>query len=45
MLVATFPANERGRALGFNSAFVALGITAGPTLGGVLRASPGLRGH
>ncbi len=29
-LVAAFPANERGRALGFNSAFVALGITPGP---------------
>ena len=30
----TFPKNERGRALGINGAFVALGTLAGPSLGG-----------
>ncbi|HEY0191173.1 MAG TPA: MFS transporter, partial [Kofleriaceae bacterium] len=36
MLTAAFPANERGRALGLNATVVALGISAGPTLGGLL---------
>jgi EmrB/QacA subfamily drug resistance transporter len=34
MLVAAFPPNERGRALGLNTMIVAFGITAGPALGG-----------
>jgi EmrB/QacA subfamily drug resistance transporter len=36
MLTHAFPSNERGRALGLNSVMVALGISAGPTLGGVI---------
>jgi MFS family permease len=32
MLTHAFPANERGRALGFNSIVVALGVSVGPTL-------------
>ena len=36
MLTAAFPAEERGRALGLNATIVALGISAGPTLGGVI---------
>jgi EmrB/QacA subfamily drug resistance transporter len=34
MLTSAFPPTERGRALGLNSMIVALGITAGPALGG-----------
>ena len=36
MLTHAFPATERGRILGFNSIVVALGISTGPTLGGVI---------
>jgi EmrB/QacA subfamily drug resistance transporter len=36
MLVAAFPPAERGRALGLNTMVVALGITAGPALGGLV---------
>jgi len=36
MLTAAFPAQERGRALGLNAVIVALGVSVGPTLGGVL---------
>ncbi|MGO8949812.1 MAG: MFS transporter [Ktedonobacterales bacterium] len=36
MLTSAFPASERGRALGFNAVIVALGVSTGPTLGGVL---------
>jgi EmrB/QacA subfamily drug resistance transporter len=36
MLVAAFPPQERGRALGFNAMVVAFGITAGPALGGAI---------
>ncbi|MFT8888214.1 MAG: MFS transporter [Ethanoligenens sp.] len=32
----TFPKEERGRALGINGAFVALGTLAGPALGGLI---------
>jgi len=32
----TFPAEERGRALGVNSVFVSLGMAFGPTVGGLL---------
>lgn len=36
MLTGAFPASERGRALGLNSLVVALGISIGPTLGGII---------
>jgi EmrB/QacA subfamily drug resistance transporter len=36
MLTAAFPPEERGRAIGFNAVFVALGVSAGPTLGGLI---------
>ena len=36
MLTSAFPTSERGRALGLNAVIVALGVSAGPTLGGVL---------
>lgn len=36
LLTGAFPARERGRALGLNAVVVALGTSAGPTLGGVI---------
>src|SRR6266567_879321 len=36
MLTNAFPARERGRALGLNAVVVALGVSAGPTLGGII---------
>ena len=36
LVVDTFPASERGRALGMMGTVVALGLTAGPGLGGLL---------
>src|SRR2546421_4613695 len=36
MLTSAFPASERGRALGMNAVVVALGVSVGPTLGGVI---------
>jgi EmrB/QacA subfamily drug resistance transporter len=36
MLTRAFPPSERGRALGLNAILVALGISAGPTVGGLL---------
>ena len=36
MLTSAFPASERGRALGLNAVVVALGVSTGPTLGGVI---------
>jgi EmrB/QacA subfamily drug resistance transporter len=36
MLTSAFPAEERGRALGMNAVFVALGTSVGPTLGGLI---------
>lgn len=39
MLTGAFPAEERGRALGMNAVFVALGTSIGPTLGGVITAN------
>lgn len=36
MLTSAFPANERGRALGINAVFVSLGVSVGPTLGGII---------
>ena len=36
MLTVAFPPQERGRALGLNAVIVALGVSTGPTLGGLL---------
>ena len=36
MLTSAFPANERGRSLGMNAVVVALGVSVGPTLGGII---------
>jgi len=36
MLTNAFPARERGRALGLNAVVVALGVSVGPTLGGII---------
>ncbi len=36
MLTSAFPSTERGRALGLNALIVALGVSAGPTIGGVI---------
>src|SRR5579863_2489763 len=36
MLTSAFPPHERGRALGMNAVFVALGVSVGPTLGGAI---------
>lgn len=36
LLTSVFPASERGRALGLNAVVVALGISAGPTIGGII---------
>ena len=36
MITSVFPANERGRALGWNSVIIALGISVGPTIGGII---------
>ena len=43
MLVGAFPPNERGRALGMNATVVALGITAGPPLGGAITSAASWR--
>src|SRR5712692_2276263 len=39
MLTQAFPATERGRALGLNAVVVALGVSTGPTLGGIITAN------
>jgi EmrB/QacA subfamily drug resistance transporter len=39
MLTSVFPPGERGRALGMNAVTVALGVSAGPTLGGIITES------
>jgi EmrB/QacA subfamily drug resistance transporter len=36
MITRSFPAAERGRALGVNAILVALGVSVGPTVGGLL---------
>ncbi len=36
MLTSAFPGSERGRALGLNAVVVALGVSTGPTLGGII---------
>ncbi len=38
LLTSAFPANERGKALGLNAITVALGVSVGPTLGGLITA-------
>jgi EmrB/QacA subfamily drug resistance transporter len=38
MLTSAFPPQERGRVLGLNAVNVALGVSVGPTLGGLLTA-------
>jgi EmrB/QacA subfamily drug resistance transporter len=39
MVTRAFPAQERGRALAINMVIVALGVSAGPTLGGILTSA------
>ena len=39
MLTGAFPAGERGRILGMNALIVALGVSVGPTLGGLITES------
>ncbi len=36
LLTAVFPADERGKALGFNTAAVYVGLAVGPSIGGIL---------
>ena len=36
LIVDTFPASERGRAIGFNGAAVAVGLSLGPIVGGAI---------
>ncbi len=36
MITSTFPVNERGLALGLNTVVVSLGVSAGPTIGGII---------
>ncbi len=43
MIVGAFPPEQRGRALGMNAVVVGLGISAGPTLGGVITQHLGWR--
>jgi len=38
MITSAFPARERGRALGLNAVIVALGVSVGPPLGGIITA-------
>jgi EmrB/QacA subfamily drug resistance transporter len=39
LLTSAFPAHERGRALGLNAIYVALGVSIGPTLGGFITSA------
>lgn len=43
MLVAAFPSEQRGRALGMNAVVVGVGISLGPPLGGLLTQAIGWR--
>lgn len=43
IIVDTFPAFERGRALGINATSIAIGLAVGPTLGGFIAAYLGWR--
>ena len=38
MITSAFPPQERGRALGLNAVMVALGVSVGPPLGGIITA-------
>lgn len=38
MITSAFPTRERGRALGLNAVIVALGVSVGPPLGGIITA-------
>lgn len=44
IITAAFPATERGRALGLNGSIVSVGLTLGPSLGGLLLDLTGWRG-
>ncbi|MGH7271833.1 MAG: DHA2 family efflux MFS transporter permease subunit, partial [Polyangiaceae bacterium] len=43
MLLAAFPGSQRGRVLGLNAVVVGLGVSIGPTLGGVITEHLGWR--
>jgi EmrB/QacA subfamily drug resistance transporter len=43
LIVDAFPTSQRGQALGLNALIVSLGITAGPTLGGLITEALGWR--
>ena len=43
LIVDAFPLRQRGQALGMNALIVSLGVTAGPTLGGLITDSLGWR--
>jgi EmrB/QacA subfamily drug resistance transporter len=43
LIVDAFPISQRGQALGMNALMVSLGVTAGPTLGGLITESLGWR--
>ena len=43
MITASFPESEHGRALGFNAILVALAVSVGPTVGGILTETLGWR--
>ena len=43
LIVDAFPRSQRGQALGMNALIVSLGVTAGPTLGGLITGSLGWR--
>jgi EmrB/QacA subfamily drug resistance transporter len=43
LIVDAFPRSQRGQALGLNALIVSLGVTAGPTLGGLITDSLGWR--
>jgi EmrB/QacA subfamily drug resistance transporter len=43
LIVDAFPRSQRGQALGMNALMVSLGVTAGPTLGGLITESLGWR--
>jgi EmrB/QacA subfamily drug resistance transporter len=43
LIVDAFPMKQRGQALGLNALIISLGVTAGPTLGGLITDSLGWR--
>jgi EmrB/QacA subfamily drug resistance transporter len=43
LVTAVFPPGQRGRAIGFNTMAVYIGLSLGPTLGGLLVDGPGWR--